>query len=173
MTDVNLECVDTNQPIIRTENNTFPKTSNIDIPTTLPGITLGLVTDEPQQPAFILPHLPSVNNDPGISDSESIINLPMTAEEQASPLYRLPSQADILLVLNKLEEFAGTVYHLLEKQSEEIKDIKAHLNAFRAGGSGVVPDFSSIPTLPIFNSTKLDEVEDWLNLDANKHLLVP
>jgi hypothetical protein len=69
--------------------------------------------------------------------------------------------------------FQGKCLKLLEKQNLELLEIKAFLTNLKQGPQGgTAPDFSSIPSLPLRDEAALRQFETWLNLEANRSLLV-
>jgi hypothetical protein len=60
-----------------------------------------------------------------------------------------------------------------EKQNLEILKLKTLLNNLRRSGNDEPsPDFSVIPKLPLSDENALQELESWLNIDANYMILV-
>jgi len=69
--------------------------------------------------------------------------------------------------------FRATCLQKLEKQAEELKDIKAYVQNLKLSSNGQpVSDYSSIPQLPLVDVTKLTEFETWLSLESNRLLSV-
>lgn len=66
-------------------------------------------------------------------------------------------------------------FELLERQAEDIREIKAAIHTLRANSQGgnLLPDYSIIPPLPIAGRLELVAFEDWLkSSDSHKKLLV-
>ncbi|XP_035701167.1 uncharacterized protein LOC110862170 [Folsomia candida] len=77
---------------------------------------------------------------------------------------------DLRLLISRTTQ---SVLTLLEKQAEDIKDIKALLiNVKQRPDGRKAPNFSAIPKLPLDNEVALAEFESWLEVDSNRELLV-
>ncbi|XP_035716612.1 uncharacterized protein LOC118439418 isoform X4 [Folsomia candida] len=66
-------------------------------------------------------------------------------------------------------------FELLERQAEDIREIKAAIHTLRANSQGgnLLPDYSIIPPLPIAGRLELVAFEDWLkSSDSHKKLLI-
>ncbi|OXA40088.1 hypothetical protein Fcan01_25119 [Folsomia candida] len=119
------------------------------------------------------PHPPDENNQQVAVVPE--IPQPVIVQEdfdvEQDPKLFLATAADTADIKSLIEG----IFELLERQAEDIREIKAAIHTLRANSQGgnLLPDYSIIPPLPIAGRLELVAFEDWLkSSDSHKKLLI-
>ncbi|XP_035716584.1 uncharacterized protein LOC118439406 isoform X1 [Folsomia candida] len=123
------------------------------------------------------PHPPDENNQQVAVVPE--IPQPVIVQEdfdvEQDPKLFLATAADTADIKSLIEGFMKKSFELLERQAEDIREIKAAIHTLRANSQGgnLLPDYSIIPPLPIAGRLELVAFEDWLkSSDSHKKLLI-
>jgi hypothetical protein len=107
-----------------------------------------------------------------VASSKDLLEL--SASQQGKRVFRRHIASDHLSMQSILSvAFQEKCLRLLEKQQLEILEIKALLVNLRQGPNHQpAPDFSAVPPTPLQDENALRELEVWLDLQANKSLMV-